>query len=67
MFSSFIKSVPLGKCVVKLLKIISDSYYLCRNEKKVIVNKFVQPSAVTCLSWPFDDKILVGQLDGKVR
>uniref|UniRef100_A0A1I7TZF2 WD_REPEATS_REGION domain-containing protein n=1 Tax=Caenorhabditis tropicalis TaxID=1561998 RepID=A0A1I7TZF2_9PELO len=37
------------------------------NEKKVIVNKFVQPSAVTCLSWPFDDKILVGQLDGKVR
>uniref|UniRef100_A0A8R1I6R6 Intraflagellar transport protein 172 homolog n=1 Tax=Caenorhabditis japonica TaxID=281687 RepID=A0A8R1I6R6_CAEJA len=38
-----------------------------RNEKKVIVNKFVQPSAVTCLRWPFDDKILVGQLDGKVR
>ncbi|EFP04115.1 CRE-OSM-1 protein [Caenorhabditis remanei] len=37
------------------------------NEKKVIVNKFVQPSAVTCLSWPFDDKILIGQLDGKVR
>lgn len=33
----------------------------------MIVNKFVQPSAVTCLSWPFDDKILVGQLDGKVR
>ncbi|CAL2048973.1 unnamed protein product [Caenorhabditis brenneri] len=37
------------------------------NEKKVIVNKFLQPSAVTCLSWPFDDKILLGQLDGKVR
>ncbi|CAI5455003.1 unnamed protein product [Caenorhabditis angaria] len=37
------------------------------NEKKVIVNKFVQPSAVSCLNWPFDDKILIGQLDGKVR
>ena len=30
-------------------------------EKKVICNKFVQTSAVTCLCWPVQGPIIVGQ------
>ncbi|GMT33313.1 hypothetical protein PFISCL1PPCAC_24610, partial [Pristionchus fissidentatus] len=37
------------------------------NEKKVITNKLVQTAAVTAHSWPFDDKILIGLADGKMR
>ncbi|KAL5017204.1 hypothetical protein ScPMuIL_006793 [Solemya velum] len=36
-------------------------------EKKVICNKFVQQSAVTCLIWPPEQPIIFGLLDGKVR
>ena len=31
-------------------------------EKKVICNKFVQTSAVTCLCWPVQGPIIVGKL-----
>ncbi|CAI4221536.1 unnamed protein product [Auanema sp. JU1783] len=37
------------------------------NEKKVIVNKLKQSSTVTSLIWPFEDKVIIGLLDGKVR
>lgn len=37
------------------------------NEQKKIVNKFVLHSAVTCLVWLPDDKIIFGTADGKVR
>ncbi|KAB7506029.1 Intraflagellar transport protein [Armadillidium nasatum] len=36
-------------------------------EKKVICNKFVQSSQVTCLTWPFEGPIIFGLLEGKVR
>ncbi|RUS80517.1 hypothetical protein EGW08_011738 [Elysia chlorotica] len=36
-------------------------------EKKLICNKFVQQSAVTCLIWPPDQPIIYGLADGKVR
>ena len=36
-------------------------------EKKVICNKFIQTSAVTCLVWPAHGPIVVGLADGKVR
>ena len=32
-------------------------------EKKVICNKFVQTSAVTCLSWPVQGPIIVGKFN----
>ncbi|XP_050401065.1 intraflagellar transport protein 172 homolog [Patella vulgata] len=37
------------------------------SDKKVICNKFVQQSAVTCLIWPPDQPIIYGLADGKVR
>ncbi|XP_076441140.1 intraflagellar transport protein 172 homolog [Babylonia areolata] len=37
------------------------------SEKKVICNKFVQQSAVTCLIWPHEQPIIYGLADGKVR
>lgn len=37
------------------------------SEKKVICNKFVQQSAVTCLIWPPEQPIIFGLADGKVR
>ncbi|XP_041357336.1 intraflagellar transport protein 172 homolog isoform X2 [Gigantopelta aegis] len=36
-------------------------------DKKVICNKFVQQSAVTCLIWPPEQPIVFGLADGKVR
>ncbi|XP_078598147.1 intraflagellar transport protein 172 homolog [Branchiostoma floridae x Branchiostoma japonicum] len=36
-------------------------------EKKVICNKFIQTSAVTCLIWPPDQNIIFGLADGKIR
>ncbi|XP_063414390.1 intraflagellar transport protein 172 homolog isoform X2 [Mytilus trossulus] len=36
-------------------------------EKKVICNKFVQQSAVTCMMWPHEQPIVFGLADGKVR
>lgn len=36
-------------------------------DKKVICNKFIQQSAVTCLIWPPDQPIIFGTADGKVR
>ncbi|XP_058794797.1 intraflagellar transport protein 172 homolog [Phymastichus coffea] len=35
--------------------------------KKVICNKFPQPSAVTCLAWLVDGPIIVGLADGRVQ
>ncbi|XP_071116630.1 intraflagellar transport protein 172 homolog isoform X1 [Haliotis cracherodii] len=36
-------------------------------DKKVICNKFVQQSAVTCMTWPAEQPIIFGLADGKVR
>ncbi|XP_042189213.1 intraflagellar transport protein 172 homolog [Callorhinchus milii] len=36
-------------------------------DKKVICNKFIQTSAVTCLIWPADHAIVFGLAEGKVR
>nr|CDJ87483.1 intraflagellar transport protein 172 homolog [Haemonchus contortus] len=36
-------------------------------EKKVIVNKLPQSAATTVVQWPFDDKLLIGLRDGKLR
>lgn len=38
-------------------------------EKKSIVNKFVQPASVTCLTWPKEqfNSIVFGSADGRVR
>ena len=36
-------------------------------EKKVICNKFIQTSAVTCIAWPSEGPIVFGCADGKVR
>lgn len=40
--------------------------FMLRSEKKVICNKFVQQSAVTCLIWPTEQSIVFGLADGKV-
>ncbi|XP_033644927.1 intraflagellar transport protein 172 homolog [Asterias rubens] len=37
------------------------------DSKKLICNKFVQQSAVTCMVWPPDNNIVFGLADGKVR
>ncbi|KAM5126276.1 intraflagellar transport protein 172 homolog [Mantella aurantiaca] len=36
-------------------------------DKKVICNKFIQTSAVTCLLWPLENTIVFGLAEGKVR
>ncbi|KAL3171633.1 hypothetical protein MRX96_013822 [Rhipicephalus microplus] len=36
-------------------------------EKKVICNKFIQQSAVTCMTWPHHGPIVFGLAEGKVR
>ncbi|XP_030054442.1 intraflagellar transport protein 172 homolog [Microcaecilia unicolor] len=36
-------------------------------DKKVICNKFIQTSAVTCLLWPAENAIVFGLAEGKVR
>uniref|UniRef100_A0A8U7MH45 Intraflagellar transport protein 172 homolog n=1 Tax=Corvus moneduloides TaxID=1196302 RepID=A0A8U7MH45_CORMO len=36
-------------------------------DKKVICNKFIQTSAVTCLLWPAENVIVFGLAEGKVR
>uniref|UniRef100_A0A669PNK7 Intraflagellar transport 172 n=1 Tax=Phasianus colchicus TaxID=9054 RepID=A0A669PNK7_PHACC len=36
-------------------------------DKKVICNKFIQMSAVTCLLWPAENTIVFGLAEGKVR
>ncbi|KAM9496806.1 intraflagellar transport protein 172 homolog [Clarias gariepinus] len=36
-------------------------------DKKVICNKFVQTSAVTCLLWPAENSIVFGIAEGKIR
>ncbi|XP_069461553.1 intraflagellar transport protein 172 homolog isoform X2 [Ambystoma mexicanum] len=36
-------------------------------DKKVICNKFIQTSAVTCLLWPGENAIVFGLAEGKVR
>ncbi|TRY86956.1 hypothetical protein DNTS_000647 [Danionella cerebrum] len=36
-------------------------------DKKVICNKFIQTSAVTCLVWPLEQAIIFGLAEGKIR
>ncbi|KAM3856962.1 intraflagellar transport protein 172 homolog [Vipera latastei] len=36
-------------------------------DKKVICNKFIQTSAVTCLLWPEENTIVFGLVEGKIR
>ncbi|XP_016392956.1 intraflagellar transport protein 172 homolog [Sinocyclocheilus rhinocerous] len=36
-------------------------------DKKIICNKFIQTSAVTCLVWPSEHTIIFGLAEGKVR
>uniref|UniRef100_A0AAX7VS31 Intraflagellar transport 172 n=1 Tax=Astatotilapia calliptera TaxID=8154 RepID=A0AAX7VS31_ASTCA len=36
-------------------------------DKKVICNKFIQTSAVTCLLWPAENAIVYGLVEGKIR
>ncbi|XP_040282805.1 intraflagellar transport protein 172 homolog [Bufo bufo] len=36
-------------------------------DKKVICNKFLQTSAVTCLLWPLENSIVFGLAEGKIR
>ncbi|XP_044146917.1 intraflagellar transport protein 172 homolog [Bufo gargarizans] len=36
-------------------------------DKKVICNKFLQTSAVTCLLWPLENTIVFGLAEGKIR
>ncbi|PIO75438.1 hypothetical protein TELCIR_02511 [Teladorsagia circumcincta] len=45
----------------------STTSMIARNEKKVIVNKLPQSAAATVVQWPFDDKLLIGLSDGKLR
>lgn len=61
---------------------IGDNWYVCmqsdkyfattvlisRGEKKVICNKFILQSAVTCLVWPVQQaSFIFGLADGKIR
>ena len=59
------------KCI---MSIVAHSYVLpfmifsCRGEKKVICNKYILQSAVTCMLWPVQQANFVfGQADGKVK
>lgn len=49
------------------LSLISVKLISCRDSKKSICNKFVQQSAVTCMTWLADNNIAFGLADGKVR
>ena len=42
------------------------TYFLWRGEKKSIVAKLVQNSAITCMMWLADGQIIFGLTDGKV-
>ncbi|XP_005107698.1 intraflagellar transport protein 172 homolog isoform X2 [Aplysia californica] len=63
-FSSDSTKIAVGQTdnIIYVYKIGDDW-----SEKKVICNKFVQQSAVTCLVWPPDQPIVYGLADGKVR
>ncbi|BFY99323.1 hypothetical protein BsWGS_02362 [Bradybaena similaris] len=63
-FSSDSTKIAVGQTdnIIYVYKIGDDW-----GEKKVICNKFVQNSAVTCLVWPPDQPIIYGLADGKVR
>lgn len=49
------------------LKLLIEAQIFIRSDKKVICNKFMQPSAVTALIWPSEQVLVVGLADGKVR
>lgn len=49
-------------------KYMSATLSVCRGDKKVICNKIVLQSAVTCLVWPSQESsFVIGLADGKVR
>ncbi|KAH7719861.1 IKI3 protein [Aphelenchoides avenae] len=37
------------------------------DEKKVICNKFAQSSSVSAMSWPEENRLVIGLIDGRVR
>lgn len=58
-----------NKCSLFVTKLSDSSgcnLVIFRGEQKTIRNKFVLPSAVTCLIWLPDDKIVFGTDEGKV-
>lgn len=63
-FSSDSSKIAVGQTdnIIYVYKIGDDW-----SEKKVICNKFIQQSAVTCLIWPPEQPIIFGLADGKVR
>ncbi|XP_060552918.1 intraflagellar transport protein 172 homolog [Ruditapes philippinarum] len=68
-----VKGIAFSGCSTKLAIGQTDNIvYVYKigedwGEKKVICNKFIQQSAVTCLIWPPDQPIVFGLADGKVR
>ncbi|XP_076806393.1 intraflagellar transport protein 172 homolog [Clavelina lepadiformis] len=63
-FSPCSTKVALGQTdnIIYVYKIGSDW-----GDKKVICNKFIQTSAITCLIWPMEGAIVFGLAEGKVR
>lgn len=51
-----------------IVNIFIDSFYKnYRGDKKVICNKFIVSSAVTCLIWLTEGPLIFGTADGKVK
>lgn len=64
-----IKSVTNGtRSGWKQIAVIAGNFSSLRGEKKVICNKFILQSAVTCLVWPVQQSgFIFGLADGKIR
>ena len=45
----------------------TNSFIQNRGEKKSIVAKLIQNSAITCMTWLLDGQIIFGLADGKIR
>ncbi|XP_039273606.2 intraflagellar transport protein 172 homolog [Styela clava] len=71
--SYVVKGIAFSPCSSKLAVGQTDNIiYVYKigdewGDKKVICNKFVQTSSVTCLIWPMDNAIVFGLSEGKVR
>ncbi|XP_078486595.1 intraflagellar transport protein 172 homolog [Ciona intestinalis] len=68
-----VKAIAFSPCSTKIALGQTDNIiYVYKigeewGDKKVICNKFVQTSAITCLIWPMENAIVVGLAEGKVR
>ncbi|WAR22903.1 IF172-like protein [Mya arenaria] len=68
-----VKGIAFSSCSTKLAVGQTDNIvYVYKvgddwGEKKVICNKFIQQSAVTCLIWPPEQPIVFGLADGKTN